>query len=79
MQPQDDTWYAMDTAPRDGTVIEIVHCYAMWSDLYEWIDDEHTSVRGAYTVRHKGRWALVGDRRRGIDESDRFAWRYPRA
>jgi hypothetical protein len=58
-------WVPMDSAPHDGTVIEIKNSYGVAPSygLYRWIDDMG------------GRWAQVGQDNSSFDDGPKFSWR----
>jgi len=59
-------WMPMDTAPRDGTVIEVRCTYgvAPWYGLHKWVED-----------RYGRRWCDAVDDRKSVDEGYYLTWR----
>lgn len=68
----------METAPRDGTVIEVRCTYgvAPWYGIYRW-GDKITVVQDGITHEMHGqpRWVKVGDECSGFLEDQTFSWR----
>jgi hypothetical protein len=57
-----DGWKSMDSAPRDGTVVELAETYgiAPWFGLHKFVD---------------GRWQSTSDSRMGVYEDNCLYWR----
>lgn len=74
-----DGWRSFDSAPRDGTAIEVRCTYgvAPWYGLYRWTDEMTVTQDGVTHIMHsqQKRWAKVGDDCSGFTEDHSFTWR----
>lgn len=73
-------WRPIDTAPRDGTTIEVRCTYgvAPWFDLYHWTETPGTwacPTDGTPCRAQSGRWTKVSDENSSFDPSGSFTWR----
>jgi hypothetical protein len=82
----DGGWQPIDTAPKDGTIVEIRCTYgvAPWYGLYRWtkqvtmpVYEKHAD--GGYTSRMQTMdspgWHKVGDESAGFSEDSSVTWR----
>lgn len=71
-------WLPMNSAPRDGTPIEIRCTYgvAPWYGLFQWTNKFTCEQDGKiYEYTGAPRWAKIGDDASGFTEDDSFRWR----
>lgn len=81
--PHGSGWRSMDTAPRDGTTVELCCTYGImpWYDLFKWTDERTIPVHGAEGVveirKIKGEfgWVKVGDENGGVSDEAHLQWR----
>lgn len=77
-QEQGD-WHSMESAPRDGTIIEVRCTYgvAPWYGIFRWTDEMSYQNQDGTTTKLKGepRWTKVGDDASGFTEDGTFTWR----
>lgn len=71
-------WLPMESAPRDGTTIEIRCTYgvAPWYGLFRWTDEMTCEQDGKrHVLRGQPRWAGIPDDSMGFQEDHSFTWR----
>lgn len=79
MASQSDGWSPMDTAPKDGTVIEIRCTYgvAPWYGLFRWTGErsamDQNGERHPFTTTPT--WVRFGNDSSSVDGGSSFTWR----
>lgn len=69
-------WQPIETAPRDGTVIEIKNIYgvAPWYGLYQWTD-ELVPLRSKKMLRRESPTWMSIDRQTSLGDESHLYWR----
>jgi hypothetical protein len=77
--PINDGWRSMDSAPHDGTIIEVRCTYgvAPWYGLFYWTNGvERTTFQGQQIELHgQPRWAKVNEPQSSFSDDPTFSWR----
>lgn len=71
MSEHSNGWRSMDTAPRDGTVVELENRYgiAPWYGLFRWTAEHH-----GYTDTQPS-WIMATDPRSSVSNDASLRWR----